>query len=565
MTLHCEEVCDGFLVLEKALYFDDMQATIPETPAAGDNVSYAVHVSKGDGPHWVVDKRFSDFQTLVSTLRSTRRAQRSQIPALPPTHLFRATNRDPVLLEERRTGLNAFLLALLRSELAHSSAVLLFLEAPEVLPLPILSPAALKRLQAGFRWTCQAHVLHFRSAPPPGHEKLNGSFVDAFPVDQDAGFGTRDTAAAAAATGMEDDGGFRVPNVSLSSQTWVCSGVNRRAGIGAVDADPDDDQESPLWHELAAFHWRGISPFNLNRSLRCGAGRFKAHFKKDSGRVRVAMNPIALYTAATPCPQAFLGSGVLYSSDDVQVCRGRVMYAPRQWADDASPNDTDPRFLLPAPFRLDTAADYKLFVHVANSLRCKLQDARTLFKLLQLYDPVRARDLLRKAQAEAASEEGRDYEMGSWVDLEQHRSALHEDEGDGSNPATPTAEASGADDAPTPTAATPDRKPPVQMPTEPVPEIRPVHLRVVERDLTILLSFTVFNMLLRRHGGSCEIIFLGSNEFVALRGGKFALHTWDPFREREDRETDRRDEDSPRSLFDTDPPPDCPDLPPFTF
>lgn len=32
------------------------------------------------------------------------------------------------------------------------------------------------------------------------------------------------------------------------------------------------------------------------------------------------------------------------------------------------------------------------------------------------------------------------------------------------------------------------------------------------------------------------------NEFVALRGGKFALHTWDPFREREDRETDRRDE-----------------------
>lgn len=33
------------------------------------------------------------------------------------------------------------------------------------------------------------------------------------------------------------------------------------------------------------------------------------HFKKDSGRVRVAMNPIALYTDATPCPQPRHGTG----------------------------------------------------------------------------------------------------------------------------------------------------------------------------------------------------------------------------------------------------------------
>ena len=59
--------------------------------------------------------------------------------------------------------------------------------------------------------------------------------------------------------------------------------------------------------------------------------------------------------------------------------------------------------------------------------------------------------------------------------------------------------------------------------------------------------------------------FPGTNEFVALRSAKFSLYTWDAFREREDRDTERREEDSPRSLFDETNSEEYQKLPPFSF
>ena len=71
----------------------------------------------------------------------------------------------------------------------------------------------------------------------------------------------------------------------------------------------------PLWSPFFC-RWMGVSQFNKQKALQTGATRFKAHFKKENERVRVAMNPIALYMDSLPCPQAFLGSGAVYSADD---------------------------------------------------------------------------------------------------------------------------------------------------------------------------------------------------------------------------------------------------------
>eukprot|EP00667_Euglena_gracilis_P007408 EG_transcript_7481 len=564
MTVPVEEVHDGFIVLDKSLYFHPMQAVIPETPPPGDTVSYTLHVSQGDTHRWLIDKRFSDFQNLANALHSACRGQRKLIPRLPGTHLFKATNRDPALLDERRLGLNRFLEELLRSDLAESSLVVAFLEVPPACPQPVLSSAALRHMQAGFRWTCMAHVLHLRRVEPT--EKLNGSFIDPLALhDPDSGTGAGSREGTPFFAGDVEDMGFKVPNTSLTSQAWACSGVSLRpttlgdSSVSSDEGQPDCDAESPEWSEMAALHWRGLSQFNLHHSLRWGATRFKAHFKKDGGRVRVAMNPMALYMDALPCPQAFLGSGVLYSADDVQICRGLVFYDARHGP--PAPGDDRDNFRLTTLFRTDTDRDYKKFTQVANHLRCKVQDARALLKVMQLYDPPRARELMAAALEEDAAEEGRDYEIGSWVDLELHRSSISEERrkppsGDGSPPSYASEKA----DSPTSAA-----RAAVELPSEPVPEPQSVHLRVVDRDLSILLTFTVYSLLVRRHAGGCEVLFLGLNEFVALRGSKFALHTWDAFRERDEREPDRREEDSPRSSIPPPGPKGPPGLPDFGF
>eukprot|EP00668_Euglena_longa_P015475 GGOE01019559.1.p1 GENE.GGOE01019559.1~~GGOE01019559.1.p1 ORF type:complete len:560 (-),score=149.05 GGOE01019559.1:23-1702(-) len=546
MTVPVEEVQDDFVVIDKSLYFHPMQAVITETPPPGYVVSYAIRVSHGEPHHrWVVDRRFSDFQNLVGALQAVRKGQRKFIPRLPGTHVFKATNRDSALLEERRAGLNRFLDELLQSDLAESSPVLAFLEVPPTCPQPELSDAALREMHSGFRWTCMAHVLHFRRVQSA--ERANGCCVDPpHRPDSEPVPGTTSCEGSPLFSPEAEDFGVKMPITTLTSQSWACTSfVPAALGDCSFSDDSqlqqDSDGESPEWHELAALHWHGLTQFNPNQSLRCGATRFKAHFKKDGRHVRVAMNPVALYMDARPCPQAFLGSGVLYSADDVQVRRGLVFYDAKHLGA-VAPDDRS-NFLVTALFRRDGDRDHRKFSQVANHLRCKAQDARTLLKVIQVCDPPRAQELMAAALEEHPLEEGRGHDVGSWVDLKVHRPSIDE--------RRKTCPVDGEEkmDA----VASPVRT--VELPAEPTCDPHPVHLRVVDRDLSILLSFTVYYLLLRRYAGACEILLLGSNEFVALRSSKFALHTWDVFREQDEWETERREEDSPRSVIPSSPGP----------
>lgn len=93
-----------------------LKVTVPEykeSKTEGNTVFYVVDLCYYDN-NWTVEKRFSEFDSLVKALKNSY----ANIPALPGKSLFKIGSKE---LEYRRKGLEEFLQAIvIRKDLVNS-------------------------------------------------------------------------------------------------------------------------------------------------------------------------------------------------------------------------------------------------------------------------------------------------------------------------------------------------------------------------------------------------------------------------------------------------------------